>query len=57
MCEVLDNIWNDGQAKMLYSLVQDGDLSIEKAAGRLNLTIEEFEKNMAEAGFRIPEMA
>ena len=57
MCEVLDNIWNDGQAKMLYSLVQDGDLSSEKAAGRLNLTLEEFEKNMAEAGFRIPEMA
>ena len=54
MCELLDNIWNDGQAKMLYALVQDGDLSIEKAAGRLNLTIEEFEKKMTEAGFMVP---
>ena len=55
MCEVADYLCNSGKAEMLYTLVQDGDLPIEKAAPRLNLTIEEFEKKMTEAGFMVPE--
>ena len=63
MCEVLDNIWNDGNIKglekgksegiaiTLYSLVHDGDLSIEKASARMNISVSEFEKLMKNAGY------
>ncbi len=63
MCEVLDNIWNDGMTKglekgkaegiaiTLYSLVRDGDLSIEKASARMKISVSEFEKLMSDAGF------
>lgn len=45
---------DEGRNEILYSLVQDGDLSIEKAAKRVNLTVEKFEKTMIEAGYKIP---
>ena len=47
---------DEGRNETLYSLVQDGDLSIEKAAKRVNLTVEEFEKQMIEAGYKIPAL-
>ena len=71
MCEVADYLWNGGKAEglaeglaegiakghieALFSLVQDGDLAIEKAADKINLSIPEFKKKMNEAGFKIPE--
>ncbi len=66
MCEVADYLWNGGKAEglaegfekghieTLFSLVQDGDLSIEKAAIKLDLSVSEFEKKMDEAGFKRP---
>ena len=44
-----------GHIEALFSLVQDGDLTIEKAAGKINLSVPDFEKKMNEAGFKIPE--
>ena len=68
MCEVADYLWNGGKAEgiaegkaegkaegrieTLFSLVQDGDLPIEKAAIKLDISPAEFEKKMSEAGFR-----
>ena len=57
MCEVADRLWNGGKAEAFYSLVQDGDITVEKAAEKLELSVEEFEKRMTEAGYKIPELA
>ncbi len=41
----------EGTLSTLYSLVEDGDLSIEKASKKVNLTTEEFRKRMLLAGY------
>ena len=64
MCEVADRLWNggkaegviEGKAEAYYSLVQDGDISVEKAAEKLEISVEEFEKRMEKAGYKIPEL-
>ena len=43
-----------GKMQMLFSMVQDGELSIEKAAGKVNIPASDFEKQMEEAGYKIP---
>ena len=43
-----------GENYMLYSLVQDGDINPEKAAGRLEITVDELRHLMSEAGYQIP---
>ena len=43
-----------GENYMLYSLVQDGDINPEKAAGRLEITVDELRHQMNEAGYQIP---
>ena len=43
-----------GENYMLYSLVQDGDINPEKAAGRLEITVDELRHLMNEAGYQIP---
>jgi hypothetical protein len=45
-----------GKMEMLFSMVQDGDLSVEKAAGKIHISASEFEKQMADAGYKIPSM-
>ena len=42
-----------GKMQMLFSMVQDGELSIEKAAGKVNIPASDFEKQMKEAGYKI----
>lgn len=44
----------EGGSLMVYSLVQDGDLSAEKGASRLGVTIEELRKRMALCGYQFP---
>ena len=41
-----------GKMQMLFSMVQDGELSIEKAAGKVNIPVPDFEKQMEEAGYK-----
>ena len=43
-----------GENYMLYSLVQDGDINPEKAAVRLEITVDELRRQMNEAGYQIP---
>jgi len=57
MCEVFDRAWNGGKAEVLFSLVQDGDLTIEKAAEKMNVDVSEFEKLMEKAGYTLPTLA
>ena len=39
----------------LYSLVQNGYLAVDKAAFEVKLSVEEFEKQMTAAGFKLPD--
>ena len=57
MCEVFDRAWNGGKAEVLFSLVQDGDLTIEKAAEKMNVDVSEFEKLMEKAGYTLTTLA
>ena len=50
MCEAIEGIRNDGieegTFKTLMELVNDGLLSLSVAAGRVNLSVEEFEEKV-----------
>jgi predicted ArsR family transcriptional regulator len=45
----------EGRAEEIFSSVQDGDYSIERAAEKLGITVEEVRRQMEESGYRIPE--
>ena len=38
----------EGKAEVIYSLVHDGDITKERGAERLGITIEELNRRMAE---------
>jgi flagellar biosynthesis/type III secretory pathway protein FliH len=46
----------EGRVKELCSMVQDGDITLERAAKRLNITVPELEKRMLENGYQFQEM-
>ena len=46
MEDALDVRYGEGRRDLLVSLVKDGDLSIEKAAEKLNITVKEFQELM-----------
>lgn len=55
MCEVMDRCINKGreeERKILFSLVADGDLSIEKAAEKTGISVNEFKRQMNDAGYK-----
>ncbi|MGN0321178.1 MAG: Rpn family recombination-promoting nuclease/putative transposase [Lachnospira sp.] len=45
----------EGGNQMIYSLVQDGDLTPEKGAQRLGITVEKLKANMVTTGFKYPD--
>jgi flagellar biosynthesis/type III secretory pathway protein FliH len=46
----------EGRVKELCSMIQDGDITLERAAKRLNITVPELEKRMLENGYQLREM-
>lgn len=40
---------------MVYLMVQDGDITPEKGANRLGITVEELKKRMQVSGYKFPE--
>lgn len=44
-----------GRKKEVFDSVRDGDYSVERGAEKLKLSVAEFEKQMNEAGYQIPE--
>ena len=46
---------NEGRIELLFELVSAGDLTAEKAASRADMTTEEFELNMARAGYALQQ--
>lgn len=52
-------IMNEGRKEggniMVYVMVQDGDITPEKGANRLGITVEELKKRMQVSGYKFPE--
>ncbi|WP_455721068.1 hypothetical protein [Agathobacter sp.] len=44
-----------GRKKEVFDSVRDGDYGIVRGAEKLNLSVAEFERQMDEAGYQIPE--
>ena len=44
-----------GRRTEIYLSVQDGDYSVQRGAEKAGLSLEEFEKSMSEAGYKLPE--
>ena len=51
---ILEQGRNEGQYREVFSSVQEGDYGIVRGAQKLNLSVEEFEKEMSAAGYQIP---
>ncbi|CUO51388.1 Uncharacterised protein [Agathobacter rectalis] len=45
----------EGENKMLFTLVAKGKLDIDTAAEEAGVSVVEFEKLMSEAGYKVPE--
>ena len=43
---------NQSTLKLLYELVRDGDMTVQKAAKKANVTVEDFERNMTLLGYK-----
>ena len=60
MCKAWDEHKNrgiqEGENKILFSLVIKGKIDIQTAAEEANISVEEFEEFMNEAGYRLPQL-
>lgn len=60
MCKAWDEHKNrgiqEGENKILFSLVIKGKIDIQTAAEEANISVEEFEELMKEAGYRLPQL-
>ena len=45
-----------GRRTEIFLSVQDGDYSVNRGAEKLGMSLDEFEKSMSEAGYRVPEL-
>ena len=51
-----EKLREEGRTQELYSMVQDGDTSPERAARRLGITIPILKNRMIVSGYRYPEV-
>ena len=42
--------------RMIYSLVEDKSISMEKGAEKLGISVEKLRANMINTGFKLPDM-
>ena len=47
--------WEEGRNKMIYSLVEDKSISMEKGAQKLGISVEKLKADMIDAGYKCPE--
>lgn len=43
-----------GRKSEIFTSVQEGDYGIERGAQKMNLSVEEFTKQMTSAGYKMP---
>ena len=46
----------EGRNKMIYSLVEDKSISMEKGAQKLGISVEKLKADMINAGYKCPDM-
>ena len=44
-----------GRSFEIFASVQEGDYDIKRGAEKMNLSIDEFKKQMASAGYEVPQ--
>lgn len=54
--DMAQNMAKQHENNMLYSLVQKGKLELDVAAEEAGVDVEEFEKEMIKAGYKVPEL-
>ena len=54
MCKAWEDQKEEGRVIEIYTSVQEGDYGPERGAEKLQISVEEFEKRMTEAGYQIP---
>ena len=47
---------NLGSNRMIYSLVEDMSISMEKGAEKLGISVEKFQDDMVKAGYKCPDI-
>lgn len=55
MCKAWEEQKEEGRKNEVFDSVQCGDYSTARGAQKLNLSIDEFKKQMMAAGFSIPQ--
>lgn len=45
----------EGVMETVFSLVQEGDLSPEKGAKKMNISVDELFEEMEKAGYKVPQ--
>ena len=48
MCEALKKLRDLGKLEMLFSLVEDGSLTVDRGADKIGMTLEEFKDRYEE---------
>ena len=56
MCNLSQAIKEEGKKEAYFELVQKGLLLPAEAAEALDLSLDDFNKAMTEAGYKIPEL-
>ena len=44
MCKAIQEMIQDGRVQLLVTLIQSGDISLQRAAALMNMTPEEFQE-------------
>lgn len=54
VCKAWEDHYQSGRLSEIFSSVQEGDYSISRGAQKADMSIEQFEKAMTEAGYKLP---
>lgn len=54
MCDVAQRLEDKGVKQTIYDLVQSGDISPEKGAEKLKISVEQLHSDMEASGYRFP---
>lgn len=54
MCEVAERLTQQGREEMVYEFVGNKTITPQQGADALNISVEELEEKMKEAGYTCP---
>ncbi len=53
MCKAITDLIQDGKIEVYADLIKDGDMTVEKAASKMQITVEEFLDQAEALGFKL----